>query len=305
MRKPRNSNMGIGSSNMSNTGMSNWCSNVGVASICHWCGSWCSNMGVASICHWCGNSMNCRLVNNCVVLVNHRGFHNMLDRVNNIGFGYSIRLRYFYGIRFGNMFFDNHFTFNGDRDGYWDLNLVFVNLKLRFNTGNLWGHNGVGANRGLNFGDGHGVSRCRSLVSGCGRDGSIWQGCCRDDWRSNRDSGFRSFGRFSHISVCRRLVNRLFLGVGVAYLDRLNTNLDGVVSHNFLVSLMDGWARNNMLMNLCSHYWWGNNVGNVANMSNWCSNVGVASICHWCSNSMRCGYSPTVFTITFTGCSMA
>ena len=239
MRKPRNSNMGIGSSNMSNTGMSNWCSNV----------------GVASICHWCGNSMNCRLVNNCVVLVNHRGFHNMLDRVNNIGFGYSIRLRYFYGIRFGNMFFDNHFTFNGDRDGYWDLNLVFVNLKLRFNTGNLWGHNGVGADGGLDFGDGHGVSRCGSLVSGCGRDGSIWQGCVRDDWRSNGDSGFRSFGRFGHVSVCGRLVNGLFLDIGVAHLDRLDTNLDGIVSYNFLVSCMVCWARNDMLMNLCSHYW--------------------------------------------------
>ena len=59
----------------------------------------------------------------------------MLDRVDNIRFGYSIRLRYFYSIRFGNMFFNKHFAFNRDRNSHWDLNLVFVDLKLRFNVG--------------------------------------------------------------------------------------------------------------------------------------------------------------------------
>ena len=214
----------------------------------------------------------------------------MLDRVDNI------RLRYFYSIRFGNMFFNKHFAFNRDRNSHWDLNLVFVDLKLRFNAGDLWGYDCVGAGSCGSVG----VNVALVVGGGNGRKGSI-----RDDWRSNSDSGFRSFGRFSHISICFRLMNRYFLGVGVAYLDRLDTNMDSVMSHNFLVSLMDGWARNNMLMNLCSHYWRGNNMGNMANMSNWCSNVGVASICHWCGNSMRCGYSPTVFTITFTGCSMA
>lgn len=102
------------------------------------------------------------------------------------------------------------------------------------------------------------------MVSGCGRDGGIWQRCMRDDWRSNGESGFRGFGGCGNISVCGRLVNGLFLGVGVAHLDGLGANLDGVVSDNFLVSFMAGWARNNVLMNLCSHYWRGNNMGVVA-----------------------------------------
>merc|ERR1712045_6487 len=53
------------------------------------------------------------LVNNSVVLVNHRGFYNMLDGVNGVGFG--------------DMFFDDHFAFHGDGDGHWDLDFVFVN----------------------------------------------------------------------------------------------------------------------------------------------------------------------------------
>merc|ERR1712045_894283 len=230
-----------------------------------------------------GNMMYGGLVNNSMVLVNHRGFYHMLDGVNDIGFRYGIRLRYFDGVGFGNMFFDDHFAFHGDGDSHWDLDLVFVNYKLGFDAGYLWGHNGVGADGGLDFGDGDGVSGCGSLVSGCGRDGSIWQGCVRDDWGSNGDSGFRSFGRFGHISVCGRLVNGLFLDIGVAHLDRLDTNLDGIVSNDFLVSCVVCWARNNMLMNLCSHYRRGNNMGVASyNMTV------VASICHWCGNGMGC-----------------
>lgn len=259
------SSMGIGDmcamGNM--CGMSNRCMSIcGMGNMSNWCSM--SNMcGMSnrsmSICSM-GN-MYGGLVNSHVVLVNHRGFYNMLDGVNDIGFGYGIRLRYFYGVGFGNVFFDDHFAFHGDGDGHWDLDLVFVDKKLGFDAGDLWGHDGVGTDGGLDFGDCHSVSGCGSLVSGCWRDGSVWQGCMRDDWRSNGEGGFGSFGGFGHVSVCGSLVNGLFLSVGVAHLDGLGANLDGTMSHDFLVSLMDGWSRNNVLMNLCSHYWRGNNVG--------------------------------------------
>lgn len=99
-------------------GMSNWCGMGNMCGMSNRCGSICMGMG---------NMMYGGLVNNSVVLVNHRGFYNMLDGVNDIGFRYSIRLRYFYSVGFGDMFFDDHFAFHGDGDGHWDLDLVFVN----------------------------------------------------------------------------------------------------------------------------------------------------------------------------------
>lgn len=94
--------------------MSNWMGNM--CGMSNRCGSIC---GMGNMYGW--------LVNSHVVLVNHRGFYNMLDGVNDIGFGYGVMLRYFDGIGFGNMFFDDHFAFHGDWDGHWDLDLVFVN----------------------------------------------------------------------------------------------------------------------------------------------------------------------------------
>ena len=89
-------------------------------------------------------------------------------------------------------------------------------MKLRFNAGDLWGYDCMGAGSCGSIG----VNEALVVGGGNGRKGSI-----RDDWRSNSDSGFRSFGRFNHISICFRLMNRYFLGVGVAYLDGLDTNI--------------------------------------------------------------------------------
>merc|ERR1712149_11039 len=98
------------------------------------CGSICS-MGNMS--NWCCNM--CGMSNRCGSIC--------MDNIM-----YGIRLRYFDGVGFGNMFFDDHFAFHGDGDGHWDFDLVFVNYKLGFDAGDLWGHDGVGADGGLDFG---------------------------------------------------------------------------------------------------------------------------------------------------------
>ena len=50
--------------------------------------------------------MNSRLVDSDMVLIDHRSFNYMLDRVDFVGFGHSIGLRYFNSVGFGNMFFN-------------------------------------------------------------------------------------------------------------------------------------------------------------------------------------------------------
>ena len=99
-----NSMTGISDSRSSNSmsnsrsmsiSVSNWCSNSGS-----------SNSRSMSISNWCSNSMNSWLVDSDMVLVDHRGFYNMLDWVDFVGFGYSIGLGYFNSVRFCNMFFN-------------------------------------------------------------------------------------------------------------------------------------------------------------------------------------------------------
>merc|ERR1712001_603047 len=116
---------------------------------------------------WCSNSMNSWLVDSDMVLVDHRGFYNMLDWVDFVGFGYSIGLRYFNSVRFCNMFFNNDFSLNRDGDSNWILNFVFVDLDFRFDSSYLRGDTSVGADRSSNFGDSYGISRGRALVGGC------------------------------------------------------------------------------------------------------------------------------------------
>ena len=67
------------------------------------------------------------------------------------------------------MFFNKYFAFNRDRNGHWDLNLVFVDLKLRFNAGDLWGYDcmGVGSSGSV------GVNEALVVGGGNGRKGSI------------------------------------------------------------------------------------------------------------------------------------
>merc|ERR1712186_21385 len=103
--------------------------------VCNMCGNRCS-MCVSSNGDRCsGNSMVCD--------------GNGLGNLNGVGFG--------------NMFLNNDFSLNGDGDSNGDLDGVFVNLKLGFDSGHLGSDDRVGPDGSLDFGDGNSISRCGSI----------------------------------------------------------------------------------------------------------------------------------------------
>lgn len=203
------------------------------------CGNRCSNsvMCVSSVKCGCSNSMVCNgngLVDGDMVLVNHRGFDNLMDRVNLVGLGNGIRLGNFNGVGFGNMFLNNDFSLNGNGHGNRDLYDIFVHLKLGFNTGDCWGDNGVGPDRCSNSGDGNGISGCGSLVGGCRGNSKVGCGCSRDYWGCNGHGALGSLSGFSNESVSGCLANFSMLGISVSSLDSLGAHLDSFVSNNLV-----------------------------------------------------------------------
>lgn len=209
----------------------------------------CDSMSISSNRGSMSNS-NSGLVDGDVVLVNHGGLDDLLDGVDLVGFGNGDGVRNLDGVGFGNMFFNNDLPFDrdGNSNGYFDF--VFVHLKLGFDSLDLGSDSGVGADRCGDLLDGNGISGGGALVGGCGRDGSIWCRCGRDGGRSNGDGGLAGLGGSSLVGVGGGLVDRLFLGVGVADLDGLRSNLDGTVSNNFLVSGVISGSRDNVFMDL-------------------------------------------------------
>jgi hypothetical protein len=173
------------------------------------------------------------LVNGDVVLVNDGGLDNLLDGMDLVGLGNGIGLGNLNGVRFGNMFLNDDFSFDGDGDGNRDLDGVFVYLKLGFDAGHLGCDDRMGSDGGLDFGDGDGISWGGSLVGRCWGDGSIRSNSGNDrgsDW----DSAFGSLGGFSNVGVCRGLADLGVLSVGMASLDSLGSNLDGAVSNDLV-----------------------------------------------------------------------
>jgi hypothetical protein len=139
------------------------------------CGNSMVSIGT-SVDNRCGNSVvgyGNGLVNGDMVLVNDGGLDNLLDGMDLVGLGNGIRLGNLNGVRFGNMFLNDDFSLDGDGDGNRDLDGVFVDLKLGFDAGHFGCDDGMGSDGGRDFGDSDGISGCRSLVGGCGRDGSI------------------------------------------------------------------------------------------------------------------------------------
>ena len=112
------------------------------------------------------------------------------------------------------------------------LDNIFFHFKLGFNTGDLWGDNGVGPDGGSDFGDGNGISRCRSLVGGCRGNGNVGCGCSRDYWGCNGHGALRSLSGFSNVSVSGCLADFSVLGISVPSLDSLGAHLDSFVSDN-------------------------------------------------------------------------
>ena len=112
------------------------------------------------------------------------------------------------------------------------LDSIFVNLKLGFDTGDLWGDNAMGPDGGSDFGDGNGISGCGSLVGGCRGNGNVGCGCSGDYWGCNGHGALRSLSGFSNVSVSGCLADFSVLGISVPSLDSLGAHLDSFVSNN-------------------------------------------------------------------------
>ena len=70
----------------------------------------------------------------------------MLNWVDLVWLGYSIRLRDLNGVGLGNVGLVDNLALDWDGDWNWDLNGDLVHLKLGLDAGNLGGDLGVGAN---------------------------------------------------------------------------------------------------------------------------------------------------------------
>merc|ERR1711884_195888 len=172
-----------------------------------------------SMCVSSGDSGNSNgLVDGNMVLVNDGGLDNLVDGVDLVGLGNGIGLGNLNGVGFGNMFFNNDFSLYRDGDRLGDLNGVFVDCEFRNNSGHLGCDVSVGPDRGLDFGDGNGVSGCRSLVGGCWRN-SIGKRGIGDDRGRELDSALRVFSRLSNVSVGSGLGDLRVLSVLMSSLD--------------------------------------------------------------------------------------
>jgi len=181
-----------------------------------------------------------------MVLVNDGGLDNLVDGVDLVGLGNGIGLGNLNGVGFGNMFLNNDFSLDRDGDRLGDLNGVFVDCEFRNNSGHLGCDVSVGPDRGLDFGDGNGVSGCRSLVGGWWGNGSIGKRGLGDDRGGELDSALRSFSGLSNVSVGSSLGDFGVLSVLVSSLDSLGSNLDSSVSYNCVNGLGTCGSSDNM-----------------------------------------------------------
>jgi len=200
------------------------------------------------------------LMDSDVMLVNDRGLDDMVDGVDLVGLRDGIGLGHLNGVGFGHVLLVDDFPFNGDGDGNGNFDFVFVDLKLGFDTFHLGSDDGVGSDRCSNFGDGNGVSRCRSLVGRCWRNSGIRCRCSRDDWWCNGHSGLGGLGGASHVSVGSGLAHALLLGVGDASLNSLGSHLDLTVTNDCVMGAgLDGASMDMFLHGVSNH------LGSVAN----------------------------------------
>jgi len=207
---------------------------------------------------------NSGLMNADGVLVNDRGLHNMLDRVDSVGLGDSVGLFNLDSVGLSHMFVNNDFSFDRDGHGNRDLNGVFVYLKLRLNASDSGGDFGVGADRGSNSLDSDSICRSRSLVGGCRRDSSIRCRSSRDDRGSNGDSGLGGLGLTSNIGVRSSLADRLVLSISVSGLNSLGTHLDLTVANNFMVGLSNGGSSMHKFLDTVAYNSRGSSIGSMS-----------------------------------------
>merc|ERR1711892_897538 len=169
-------------------------------------------------------------------------------------------------IRLGDMLVDNDLTGNGTWDGNWDINVVFLDIDLWDNVGELGSDSGVGSDWSKDSLLDNSVSRGRSSRNRCRWDGSIRCWSNGDSWRGKGNSLNEVLGSTSSIG---------YSGLGKR---SVSGNSVSVSSNNLLDSSLDGSLSNNSVFNTVLNYWGSSSIRGVSLSNNsW-------STCNWGSN---------------------
>jgi len=134
-------------------------------------------------------------------------------------------------------------TGNGTWDGNWDINVVFLDIDLWDDVGDLGSDSGVGSDWGKDSLLDNGVSGSRSSWDRCRGDGSIRCWGSRDDWRGNSNGVDKVLGSSGNIRMS---------GLGDSF---MSSNGVSVSSNNLLDSSLDGSLSNNSVFNTVLNYW--------------------------------------------------
>merc|ERR1719320_2257236 len=146
-------------------------------------------------------------------------------------------------IRLGNVGDLDNLTGNGTWDSNGDINVVFLDIDLWDNVGDLRCDSGVGSHGSSNLGLDNGVSGSRASWDRCRGDGSIR---CWGSWDGGRgeSNGLNEvLGFSSNIRMGR-------LGDGL-----LSSNGVSMSSNNLLDSGLDGPLSDNSVLNTVLNYW--------------------------------------------------
>jgi len=132
-------------------------------------------------------------------VVDMRGLNDLLDGVNLVGSWDWDGTGNGDLIRLGDMLVDNDLTGNGTWDSNWDINVVFLDIDLWDDVGDLGSDSGVSSDWSSNSGLDNSVSRGRSSGNGSRWDGSIRCWGNGDSWRGKGNSVNKVLGSTSDI----------------------------------------------------------------------------------------------------------
>merc|ERR1719477_523161 len=196
-------------------------------------------------------------------------------------------------IRLGNVGDLDNLTRNGTWDSNGDINVVFLDIDLWDNVGDLRGDSGVGSHRSSDLGLDNGVSRSRASWDRCWGDGSIRCWGSRDGGRGKSNGLNEVLGFSSNIRMSR-------LGDGL-----LSSNGVSMSSNNLLDSGLDGPLSDCSVLNTVLNYWGSssiavvsltNNSGGAGNWSSNKSSTGIADSTHYALSIVSLGHGSPIGT---------
>merc|ERR1719206_744948 len=196
-------------------------------------------------------------------------------------------------IRLGNVGDLDNLTGNGTWDSNRDINVVFLDIDLWDNVGDLRGDSGVGSHRSSDLGLDNGVSRSRASWDRCRGDGSIRCWGSRDGGRGKSNGRNEVLGFSSNIRMSR-------LGDGL-----LSSNGVSMSSNNLLDSGLDGPLSDNSVLNTVLNYWGSSSIAvvsltnNSRGAGNWSSNkfsTGIADSTHYTMSIVSLGHGSPIGT---------